>query len=60
MKTTSFIFKHFKEFAEFCLSNVLDKICVSYFNSIQSLDLPLIILFRDVPETVLMTFLKTG
>ncbi len=58
MKTTSFIFNHFKEFAEFCLSNVLDKICESYFNSIKSLDLPLITLFRDVPEKVLMTFFK--
>ncbi|WP_051313578.1 PAS domain-containing sensor histidine kinase [Sporocytophaga myxococcoides] len=58
MKTTSFIFNHFKEFAEFCLSNVLDKICESYFNNIKSLDLPLITLFRDVPEKVLMTFFR--
>jgi len=58
MKTTSFIFNHFKEFAEFCLSNVLEKICVSYFNNIKSLDLPLITLFRDLPEKVLMTFFR--
>jgi len=58
MKTTSFVFYRFKEFAEFCLSNVLEKICVHYFKTIKSLDLPLIALFRDVPEKVLMSFLK--